>query len=120
MTIQSIEARLAEATEGPWATDDTLGFHSPRIYPTLRMDNGETVTDYIDCICTMQLPNQSNWQADRDFIAHSRQDIPALLEVAKAVDNYKDAYGSNYAEDPACHEAAARMFLALAKLEAME
>jgi hypothetical protein len=74
MSIESIAARVEAATEGPWAKGyfdgDAWWIHEAidgpddvRVAYTSMMSDGE----------------------DTDFIAHARQDIPALLAVAEAV-----------------------------------
>ena len=65
--LTDIRARLAAATEGPWSVDgpaqcgpgDTL-----TVYP---VEDGGTLA-YV----------QPSWD-DAEFIAHAREDIPALL-----------------------------------------
>ena len=56
---QAIRARLNPATKGPWTHDDDDGVVNGPIYGT-----------YI---------SWESWPEDANFIAHAREDIPALL-----------------------------------------
>ena len=76
MRLDEIKARAAAATEGPWVNDSTeIG----RPFPG---------TDTIDVwVAESCHPNGDgiDGEADAEFIAHARQDIPALLAAVEAV-----------------------------------
>jgi hypothetical protein len=114
MSIDSIQARVEKATEGPWLTDDTHSYREPaRIYHSITMDSGEVVFD-VDAVCTMQTSSSPNWRNDRDFAAHARADIPALLEVARIAKGLNEC-------PPSPHNGWWQVLaVALDKLEAME
>lgn len=56
-----IRARAEAATDGPWGVSDEV----PTFVVTC-LDGEGTITDYLD-------------EADAEFIAHARTDVPALL-----------------------------------------
>lgn len=78
MSRESIRARVAAATDGPWTQSGTPRrrhwyVSSPEVIvhgPALR-EEPDTVQQTL-----------TRWKADAAFIAHARQDIPALLDIA--------------------------------------
>ena len=81
MSRDSIRARVAAATEGPWETYIVEDGHRPRTF--VAREGGVEVPPkwYVAYLPEMD-PADSD--ADAAFIAHARQDIPALLAVADA------------------------------------
>lgn len=76
MRLDEIKARAAAATEGPWVNDSTeIG----RPFPG---------TDTIDVwVAESCHPNGDgiDGEADAEFIAHARTDVPALVAAVEAV-----------------------------------
>lgn len=68
--IAEIKARAEAATPGPW-------YHvlSAIVGTTTRPDDDNTT-----CICNTEWGNATNVQPNAEFIAHAREDVPALLE----------------------------------------
>ena len=73
MSRDKIRARVAAATEGPWEVVDLIGSR-PAAASVWTAEAGELDV----CLSEEACP------ADAQFIAHARQDIPALLAVADA------------------------------------
>mgnify|MGYP007083490432 CR=1 FL=1 len=69
MSLSSIRSRLEAATPGPWTAPNT---------GHLIDSSAGTVLAMVDKADGLMTP------ADAAFIAHARQDIPALLRVAEA------------------------------------
>ena len=65
-----IEARANAATEGPWGPI------------------GAAVVSASDGMWIAKAENLTNYTNDRAFIAHSRTDIPALIEAVRARDKH--------------------------------
>ncbi len=80
--LAEIEAREQAATKGPWKL-------SPEEIESF--DDGETyeviTPAQIDAILTVEMPNGFYYpsQADSDFIAHARTDIPALIALVRTL-----------------------------------
>ena len=77
LDLEAIKARAAAATEGPWEWDDpTIGQHwsSPEPWATV-------VDDEVNCggYCYGGSSSPIKSDADGQFIAHAREDIPALV-----------------------------------------
>ena len=94
LDLEAIKARAAAATEGPWEWDDsTIGQHWSRPEPwAVVVDDEVSCMDY--CYGGSSSPIKSD--ADGQFIAHAREDIPALVaEVERLraqLDNPRDEY----------------------------
>lgn len=83
--LEAIETRANQATEGPWAVMDVNdpgeGVNFIDVYA--ETDGLETVT---------RMPDPAGYsmrdylQADAEFIAHARTDVPFLLSVARGVE----------------------------------
>lgn len=91
--LDTIQARADAATEGPWAVEvDEDGFDGASVY----LKDGGYGTAYI---------SQNMWQgptegeADAEFIAHAREDVPKLVAALRAVEvlaeqwRYKGEFG---------------------------
>ena len=92
--LEAIKARVAAATEGPWEWDDTtIGQHWSHPEP-----RAVVVDDEVSCMdyCYGGSSNPIKSDADGQFIAHAREDIPALVvEVERLraqLDNPRDEY----------------------------
>ena len=75
--LEAIKARAAAATEGPWEWDDpTIGQHWSRPEPWATV-----VDDEVNCggYCYGGSSSPIKSDADGQFIAHAREDIPALV-----------------------------------------
>ena len=75
--LEAIKARAAAATEGPWEWDDpTIGQHWSRPKPWATV-----VDDEVNCggYCYGGSSSPIKSDADGRFIAHAREDIPALV-----------------------------------------
>ena len=68
--LDEIEARTTAATEGPW----TWATHS-----TADGDEWAVFSPADWALAT----NRDGWGCDAEFIAHARQDVPALVAVAR-------------------------------------
>jgi hypothetical protein len=79
MSLESIRARVEKATEGPWRREISrwLGGEERRVIAALKK---RQIAQIGVAGCRFGLQDQHN----ADFVAHARQDIPALLEVAEA------------------------------------
>jgi hypothetical protein len=84
--IQSIEQRAARATKGPWFIRH-FGIGSMSV---------REECNWPKIICNLN-PNEP----DAKFIAHSREDIPLLLEAAKVLADFRCP--CNFAEQQAGH-----------------
>lgn len=91
MRLDEIKARAAAATEGPWVNDSTeIG----RPFPG---------TDTIDVwVAESCHPNGDgiDGEADAEFIAHARTDVPALVAAVEAVLALHEPVGGP--SDPRC------------------
>ena len=67
LDLDPIKARATAATGGPWGVEDARVFG----------DDGRTQ------VCT--LSGTRAWLPDAEFIAHARQDIPALLAEVERI-----------------------------------
>ena len=77
LDLEAIKARAAAATEGPWEWDDpTIGQHWSRPQPWATV-----VDDEVSCMAYCYGGSSSPIKSDADgqFIAHAREDIPVLL-----------------------------------------
>ena len=66
---QAIRGRCQSSTPGPWAVDTASG-------------GVNVISDHYSDECVGICGNAKNWQllkGDAEFIAHARQDVPALL-----------------------------------------
>ena len=76
--VAGIEARAKAATEGPWKTvTDTTGHRNTFINAPHSF------------VCTLDLPRGPARKANAEFIAHARQDIPALIAHIKVLEAQK-------------------------------
>lgn len=77
--IEEISEREKKATHGLWESVRTAGYCRVRVYEEEVLDS-----DDVQICCT----DSSEWSGDNpdsdaNFIAHSRQDIPFLLDLVK-------------------------------------
>ena len=87
--LEAIKARAAAATEGPWEWDDlTIGQHWSRPKPLATV-----VDDKVSCMAYCYGGSSSPIKSDADgqFIAHAREDIPALLYEVERLQHRLDA-----------------------------
>ena len=79
---ESIRERCNKATTGPWKIENPS--RGSEIIAVKKADN-------FDWILSMQVSNCPNFMEDADFIANTRQDIPALLDALEAAEKRADA-----------------------------
>lgn len=78
LDLEAIKARAAAATEGPWEWDDpTIGQHWSRPKPWTEVVNADVACGGY-CYGGSSSPIKSD--VDGQFIAHAREDIPALVD----------------------------------------
>ena len=89
LDLEAIKARATAATEGPWEWDDpTIGQHWSRPQPWATV-----VDDEVECggYCYGGSSSPIKSDADGQFLAHAREDIPALVaEVERLRTLHKD------------------------------
>ena len=110
MSRDSIRARIAAATEGPWSWDDDPDLTQDSVWA----DDGDIVASTYGSTA-----KGSTDADDARFIANARQDIPALLAVADAAADLIAAGCWNHADHSAERCRAGRLREALAALEAL-
>jgi len=81
--LDAIRERCEAASMGPWIAEEP--WKRPGVYTVKQKDI------YIDWICYMQISNQPNYTNDANFIAHAREDIPALLDEIDRLNRELDA-----------------------------
>jgi hypothetical protein len=72
--LARIEARAASATPGPWTTEQFLPEDRP--YPEATNIAGDRKGVYWQVATNL-------WCADAEFIAHAREDVPALIAALR-------------------------------------
>lgn len=81
MSIETTRQRVEAATPGPWV-------HTGQGYDGRDGSVGESIDtqsdDYGDNPVMLVVGYRDNTDRDVEFVAHARQDIPALLRVAEA------------------------------------
>lgn len=77
--LEAIEARAKATTPGKWRSDSELPYaRKPRVHSS---------EDYLIAeIGNAQVEHQDWWEADSEFIANAKQDIPALLTALRERD----------------------------------
>lgn len=104
--LNAISRRVENATPGPWfpaATDDDVAMSACYVTTTpcrFEHDNkfgmapGTADFDNVICVTLLQHPRlachkSDKWDENTEFIAHAREDVPALVETTRAlmVDN---------------------------------
>lgn len=91
--LAAIEARVAAATPGPWAYEphgDTGDYG----VGVLLDDDDNPVTGYQECgVCVVAEPvaPEVSHHSDADFIAHAREDVPALLAHIRRLEAEREA-----------------------------
>lgn len=83
--LSEIRGRLERATEGPWQgwsfkerQEDNISIHgAPRKYRHIQIMNRDSSDVIVGNSNSIDHPNIMN---DSDFIAHSREDVPWLLD----------------------------------------
>ncbi len=83
MSRDSIRARIAAATEGPWSWDDDPDLTQDSVWA----NDGDIVASTYGSTA-----KGSTDADDARFIANARQDIPALLRLADAAELFLDAF----------------------------
>lgn len=101
LDVDAIAARAEAATPGPWV-DGVMPEWSPSdlvsatATRTLRDSDGSV---WVSPIQILDAPNPTPYPADREFIAHARTDIPALLAAYTEVVSQRDAARSAALDD---------------------
>lgn len=95
--IEEIRERCDKATSGPWFWEDWAGVEDPEEMvltadPETRdgWHAGRMFPDLRNSIVSLEEPVTN--QADSDFIANAREDIPYLLEILKGKRERLKAY----------------------------
>lgn len=86
--LDAITARADAASEGPWETRPSLG----RVASLLGRWSVET-TEAVDD--PRNISYEVNGAADAEFIAHAREDVPALIAEVHELRAERDAYRSD-------------------------
>lgn len=92
--LAAIETRCDAATRGPWLLDDSGDIYSAGGTYTKYDREGYLHTEWNGAICIVDSGVYPPWGDDAAFIAHAREDIPALIaevrrlqaEIAEASD----------------------------------
>lgn len=79
LDIEAIKARADKATAGPWAWNSRHGLGAP---------NRLVMWPSHEYGCDLDIEGE---EADLDFIAHARTDIPALIAALEAAERERDA-----------------------------
>lgn len=82
--LEAIKARAEAATEGPWHID-----HDERTVRAIDPANGKIMFNRAG---TPHRHWQQQGQADAEFIAHARDDVPRLVAALEAVENLHRPY----------------------------
>lgn len=119
MSIETIKARAEAAKPGPWEWIVDSG--SVVLAGSGEATEGHVLTVHICAACwNRQQPCMGGLPGDQAFIAHSRQDIPALLRAVQALDA---ARRLGHIEDDGLSQCPCRVHAearaALAELEAL-
>ena len=77
--IEDIKARASKATRGPWAWNSRHGLGAP---------NRLVMWPSHEYGCDLDIEGE---EADLDFIAHARTDIPDLIAALEAAERERDA-----------------------------
>lgn len=100
--LAEIEARLEAATRGPWeqcaykTSSGDMGYSVDQMY-------GDEIAEEV-----ARMPRTPQGSADAHFISHARQDVPALVAFARAVQALHvrvpgtDGHGKPYATCSTC------------------
>lgn len=76
--LDAIDARVEAATEGPWFPDEDDASEGHAVY----QDDGGFGTVYI---AQEMHQGHDEGRGDAEFIAHARQDVPAMSAALRAV-----------------------------------
>lgn len=93
MSIKSIRERAEAATPGPWAETGRDVDHDILIAQGINPGDACGLGCEVEGPPEPMLRGQFDRHADASFIAHARQDIPALLAVAEAAARMKEHHG---------------------------
>lgn len=88
--IEAIRRRAEAATAGPWTYIET----TDDIYEMPKLEGAEfTVMSFGDCTTYYPIEGTPPGDADADFIANAREDIPALLaEIERLHESHRVIY----------------------------
>ena len=75
--LRGIEERAKKASWGPWELRPSGSIIGHKDTAAVAYPGA------FDWICSMQSSNQPMWYEDGQFIAHAREDIPALLATIR-------------------------------------
>lgn len=109
--LNEIETRLASATAGPWRTQIAACDHTDaEDHSAVKGGDGALVSGCIE------------WESDATFIAHAREDIPALIAEVRRLRAERDARDSDisaliaHVEDHGEDAASDEVYVALLKM----
>ena len=125
MSRESIRARVATATEGPWVESGRDVDHDRFVSEGKNPGSVCGLGCEVDGPPEPMLRGQFHRHADAAFIAHARQDIPALLVVADAAADVAlgadrmHGHAAGWDDGEAFYAALPRLRSALAALEAL-
>lgn len=97
--LAAIAARIAAATPGPWEVNSTTGDSDWGEYTVYGIKGVDDATFTCDDAPAFAHSDGMN-RADADFVAHAREDIPALLDALAAVTAERDQARQILADAP--------------------
>ena len=110
--LEALKAREKAASPGPWeGADGQITAHSDK---SCVKQKGA-----FDWVLSMQISNCPNWKADEEFIAHSRQDIPALITEVEALRGLERAARGLKAHTSPAHRCSSECKMIVGVLEAI-
>ena len=129
MSLSSIRSRVEAATPGPWTNGGGTPYMAQVVVKRVHRDEqNRRVTTFLAEVYDCRTPDAGvDPVANSAFIAHARQDIPALLRVAAAAADWLHEEDSFSPYDDSDAHAAVRAIevakealrAALAELEAL-
>lgn len=101
-TLSQIRERVEKASDGPWQNDPKVGW--PVAFSCGRDEDGKDYQVFTGPIAASCIKN-GGAKNDSEFIAHARQDIPALLAYVEKLERVAEAarkFHDNVHEQPPC------------------
>lgn len=86
--LAAVKARAAAATEGPWRQEPNTA--AGRVWVQMSRHYGHADLEPLFSVRSRQSGKRAEFEqreADAEFIAHARTDVPALVEVAEHLDD---------------------------------
>ena len=98
LDLDAIEARAEAATPGPWHTQVTTACFDVIQGGDRHTDNRYIAMMNVDSDPDGDFRDYSESNADAEFIAHAREDVPYLLERVAALEKVAEAAKAVYAD----------------------